>query len=40
LTAFKGVYYLKSFLNPYETYRAWKNRKQAIRDTGSEPNIA
>jgi flavin-dependent dehydrogenase len=40
LTVFKAIYYLKSIFNPHKTYMAWKNRKQAIRDSGGEANAA
>jgi flavin-dependent dehydrogenase len=40
LNVFKAIYYLKSIFNPHKTYMAWKNRKQAIRDSGGEANAA
>jgi 2-polyprenyl-6-methoxyphenol hydroxylase-like FAD-dependent oxidoreductase len=40
LSVFKAIYYLKSIFNPHKTYMAWKNRKQAIRDSGGEANTA
>ena len=36
LFAFKTIYYLKNFFNPGRTLRAWKLRKQILRETGAE----
>ena len=37
LLLFKAIYYLKSLLNPGQTWLAWKRRKQAIREFDAEP---
>jgi hypothetical protein len=36
LRGLKGTYYLVSLLNPLRTLRAWRRRKQAIRDPQGE----